>query len=291
MTRISVFLTLPALALLGGQVTPPKSGLLSRCYREGETLTYHMTGSNDGRRYEIRAEGVVKRSSRGGYVEEYAWSGLTSNGSAVTLSQASSEFRQTVSLSPDQRPWVPNLAGVNPMLIGPITDFANFYVDLWLANQLGKLSAAGDHVYQEHGTPASWADGHRITIGEDSFDFDLTLANIDPPGKVATLVVRHVPPKEPRLTFPAAWMREPVADTPNNWVNVEKQGDRYVAAVGKETFDVTMEIDLADGKILSGTIKNPVIARERVCADAALANCGTPRPREIQREIKISLDR
>lgn len=291
MTRISVFTALPVLALLSAQVTPPNSGLLSRRYREGERLAYHMTGSNNGRRYEVRAEGAVKRASGGGYVEEYTWSSLTSDGTAVALSRANSEFHQTVSLSPDERPAVPNLAGLNPMLIGPITDFATFYADLWLAYRLGKLGAVGDHVYQEHGSPASWADGRRVLIGEDSIDFDLTLANIDPSGKTATLVVRHVPPKRLQLRLPADWMREPVAETPNNWVNVERQGDKYVAAVGKETFDVTIKIDLADGKILSGTIRNPVVARERTCADAALANCDTPRPHEILRQIQLSLDR
>jgi hypothetical protein len=73
------------------------------------------------------------------------------------------------------------------MLIGPITDLLTFYSDLWLADRMGKLSHAGDHFYQNHGTPASWADGNIVVIGETSIDFDVTLADINPSDKVATL--------------------------------------------------------------------------------------------------------
>ncbi len=276
---------------LVAQVTPASPGLLSRRYQEGERLSYRMNGVNNGWRYEIRATGVVKRAPGGGFVEEYAWSDLKSNGSPFALPPASLEFRQAVSLDPDKLPAIPKLAGLHPMLIGPITDLLTFYADLWLANRLGKLATVGDHLYQEHGPPASWADGNRVVLGEDSVDFDLALTDVDPAGKVATLVVRHVPPKQPQVRLPAAWMRQPVADTPNNWVNVVKEGGKYVAAVGKETFDVTMQVSLADGKILSGAMENPVKTRERNCVDAALTNCGDPRPREILRQIKIALDR
>jgi len=201
------------------------------------------------------------------------------------------EFRQTLSLDPGRPPAIPKLAGVHPMLIGPITDFLTFYADLWLAARSGKLTAAGDHLYHGHGTPASWADGNRVVLGESSIDFDPTLTAIDPSGKVATLVVRHVPPKQPLVKLPAAWMRQPAAGTPNNCVNVVHEGDKYVAAVGKETFDVQMKVSLVDGKILSGTLDNTVKARERNCTDAALTNCDDPRPREILRQITVSLDR
>ncbi len=86
-------------------------------------------------------------------------------------------------------------------------------------------------------------------------------------------------------------MREPVADTPNNWVQVTKKDGKFVAAVGKETFDVRMEVSVADGKILSGAMENGVSAQERDCHDAAFASCGDPRPRHTFRKIEISLDR
>jgi hypothetical protein len=42
-----------------------------------------------------------------------------------------------------------------------------------------------------------------------------------------------------------------IADTPNNWVEVEKRAeDKYVAEVGKETFEVRIRVSLANGKIL-----------------------------------------
>jgi len=291
MIRLTVLLiTLGVSAGIFGQEAP-RTGLLSRRYHEGEKLTYRMKGVNESWRYVIQATGIVKKDVAGKYIEEYAWSNLTSNGAPFNLPPGSLEFRQILSLDPDQRPSIPNLAVVHPMLIGPITDMLTFYADLWLATRTGQLTRAGDHVYQKLGVPASWADGNNVIIGEDSIDFDITLKDVDGSNQVATLLIRHVPPAQPAVKLPAAWMREPVADTPNNWVEVTKQGDKYVAAIGKQTFDVQMRVSLVEGKILSGTIENPVKAKERDCNDAALTNCGDPRPHAILRQIEISLDR
>lgn len=264
-------------------------GLLERRYREGERLVYHMKATNEGRPYEAQASGVVKKDSSGAFFEEYAWSNVVMNGAPFSLPPASVEFRQVLSLDPRKAAGIPNLAAVHPMLIGPITDLLTFYVDLWLAQKISNLSKAGDHVYHEHGTPASWADGNYCVLGEDSIDFDMTLTQVDPAGKVATLQVRHVPPKQPQVKLPAAWMRAPVAGTPNNWVNVTHNAGKYVAEVGKETFDVRLTFSLVDGKILSASMDNPVKAQERDCQDAALEHCGDPRPHEILRQVEVSL--
>lgn len=85
-------------------------------------------------------------------------------------------------------------------------------------------------------------------------------------------------------------MRTPVAPTPNNWVAVEKaDSGKYTAEVGKETFDVELKVSLVDGKILSGTIDNPLEAVTRECSDAALTQCSEPVRRGIRREIRIAL--
>jgi hypothetical protein len=125
--------------------------------------------------------------------------------------------------------------------------------------------------------------------GEDSIDFDLTLEDVNRTNNTATVIVRHVPPEKPEIRTPADWMRKPVADTPNNWVQVTRtKSGKYLAAVGKETFDVEIRLSLADGKILSGSIDNPVETTERECEDAALTKCGDPRPHRIRRQIEIS---
>jgi hypothetical protein len=186
----------------------------------------------------------------------------------MPLAAASLQFRQSLSLDPEKPPSIPNLSAVQPMLIGPITDLLTFYVDLWLAARTGKLSHAGDHVYQKMGIPASWADGNYVVLGEDSIDFDMTLTDVDRQNQVVTLLVKHVPPEQPSVHLPVDWMRVPVADTKNNWVDVQKRDGKFVAAVGKETFDVRVKVSLADGKILSGTIDNPVKAKERDWDDA-----------------------
>jgi hypothetical protein len=103
----------------------------------------------------------------------------------------------------------------------------------------GQLPHAGDHFYFKRGTPASWADGNYVLIGEDSVDFEVTLTDINLSDHIVMLVVRHVPPAMPEVKTVADWMRAPVGDTQNNWVQVSKTSDgKYAAAIGKETFDV-----------------------------------------------------
>lgn len=66
-------------------VTNDRNELLRR-YREGEKLTDHMNGINEGWHYEIQADGVVKRDSTAGYFEEYRWSNLISESESYALS-------------------------------------------------------------------------------------------------------------------------------------------------------------------------------------------------------------
>jgi hypothetical protein len=255
-----------------------------------------MKGSNRGHSgttiYEAQANGVVKKDSTGKFVEEFAWSNLVVNNAPVALSPATATFRQTVSLDAFQG--VPDLSQLIP-LIGPITDLLTFYSDLLLATREGSLAHVGDHFYFKHGTPNSWADGNYVLTGEDSIDFDISLTEIDQRDKIATVVVRHVVPAQPQIKLPADWMRAPVADTPNNWVQVSKNfasksdtdKNKYVASVGKETFDVELKVSLLDGKIISGTLANPVEVLERDCADLALVNCGDAVRYQILRQIEI----
>jgi hypothetical protein len=277
-------------SLLAAQALTSDQNVLLRRYREGEKLTYHMKGMNEDRHYEIQADGVVKRDSAGVYFEEYHWSNLISDNQKVSLSPASLDFRQQVTLDPNQRFSFPNLSDVDHRLVGPITDLMTFYVDVWLAVKTGQLDNAGDHFYVKRGTPNSWADGNDVLIGEDSIDFDLSLEEVNRSDDTATILIRHVPPERPEIKLPADWMHKPVAGTANNWVQVQKVKDgKYLAAVGKETFDVEIKLSLLDGKILSGKMDNPVETVERECTDVVLAMCGDPTPHLIRRQIEISL--
>jgi hypothetical protein len=265
--------------------------LLKRQYRAGEALIYHMKARNENWHYEARATGMVKKDSDGKYSEEFAWSNLISNGGEIPLPPASANFRQTLSLDPDRPPSVPPLNQVSPMLIGPITDLLTFYTDLWLAMRAGSLTHAGDHFYSKIGTPASWADGTRVVLGQDSIDFDVTLSDVNGAKQTATVTVRHVVPEHPQVTLPADWMRAPVVDGANNWVEVTKISEaKYVAEVGKETFEVAINVDLADGKILQATLDNLVVTQKRECTDAALTACGAPSKHDIRRQIELTLE-
>lgn len=264
---------------------------LVRRYAEGETLRYLMKGVNHGRHYEAVASGVVRRDANGRFLEEYTWSALVVNGGAVQLSPTSASFRQRVSLDPGDVPSVPNLATVDRGLIGPVLDFLNFYVDLQLASKQSNLISPGSHVLVPRAAPNSWADGTILLIAEDAIDFDITLTSVDTAAQVAVVTVRHVPPSDPRIQLPASWMRPPIADTSNNWVQVTKSADGYVASVGKEIIDVRIRVSLVDGRILSATMDNPVQVLEKTCKDAVLMDCGEPSRYEIRREIELTEQR
>jgi hypothetical protein len=270
----------------------PSVNPLVRRYHEGESVVFHMRGSNRGRlntlEYEAEADGSVKKDASGKFVVEFAWSDVTVNGSPYPLAPGSSDFRETLSLSPDYQIAIPNVSQIQPILMGPVLDLLTFYADLSLAMRQAGLKSAGDHVYFKYGAPNSWADGKHTILGEDSIDFDITLKSVDREKKIATLVVRHVPPTNPQVKLPAAWMKAPIADTPNNWVQIDKTEDgKYAAQVGKETFDVVMEVSLETGRILSATMENPVEVSERECSDAALATCEEPQRYQIMRKISI----
>ncbi len=271
--------------LLAGQ------SVLQRQYVEGQPLVYRMTGSNEAWHYSVRAEGRVKRDANGKFFEEYAWTSMEANGQPALLRADTAQFRQRLTLDPDQMPSLPDLTKVDPRLIGPITDLMTFYIDFWLAGKTGQLKKAGDHFYFPNPMPgASWADGRHVVLGESAVDFDMTLKSVDTAAGTAVLEVKHVPPGQLKVKLPAEWMRTPVGEKPNNWVGVTKEQDgTYTAAVGEETFTVDLTIGTADGKILRASMDNPVKTFERSCKDAALTNCTPAKPHLIRRKIEIEL--
>jgi hypothetical protein len=277
-----------ASAVLIAQAPAPNP--LHRQYREGEKLVYRMNGINESWNYSIQANSIVKKDANGAFFEEIQWSGMESGSQKVVFPASAAEFRQKLSLDPNTMPSMPNLKQIDPKMVGPVTDFGTFYVDLWLVLKTGQLAKPGDHFYFYMPMTPSWADGNQVLVGEDSIAFDMTWKSTNATDQTATLVIRHVPPEKPTIHLSADWMQKPVADTPNNWVEVKKlQDGKFEAAVGKETFEVELKVDLKDGKILHGSMKNPVTTIERTCTDASLTQCDAPKPHEIQRTIEITL--
>lgn len=272
-----------------GQQDGSKAGnAMLRRYVEGERLTYLMKGLNEDWQYQIQGNSLVKKDPTGAFFEEYQWSNLVSN-QGKTLSPAGQAFRHELSLDPKHKLVFPNLAQASPVLIGPVTDMLTFYGDALIALADQNFSHAGDHKYVKWGGPNSWADGTYVLLGEDSIDFDVTLTKIDRDAKTFNLTVRHVPPPHQVVKLPAEWMRTPVGDAPNNWVEIKKQDGKYVAGVGRETFDVDMTLSLVDGKILSGKLDNTVDQIYRTCSDEKLEQCGPSAPHKIKRNIEIKL--
>jgi hypothetical protein len=276
----------------GGSQTPQPNPL-NRQYREGEKLVYHMKGVNEAWHYEIDADAVVKKDAAGRFFEEFEWTHMETAGQPQQLATSAGDFRQRITLDPNENPSMPDLSKVDPKLIGPITDMMTFYVDLWLANKLGALKKAGDHFYFRNPMPASsWADGTRVLVGVSAIDFDMTLKAVDSAAGTALLEVKHVPPEKSALPVKAAWMQVPVESAPNNWMTVSKTPEgKFDAGVGQETFTDEITISLADGHIVSATMDNPVKTIERVCEDEALTKCGDAKPHLIVRKIEIAMQR
>lgn len=259
-----------------------------RHYVEGEQLTYLMKGLNEEWKYEIQGNAVVKKDPSGVFFEEYQWSNLVSN-QGKKLSAAGLAFRHELSLDPRHRLALPDLAQATPVLIGPVTDMLTFYTDALIVLADQNFSHAGDRKYVRWGGPNSWADGEYVLLGQNSIDFDVTLAGIDRDAKTFSLTARHVPPQHQVVAIPAEWMRAPLGDAPNNWVELKKSGANYIAAIGKETFDVEMTLSMVDGKILSARLDNTVDLVSRICSDEKLEQCGPTERSQIKRNIEIML--
>jgi len=264
---------------------------LFRRYAAGEQIVYRMSATNQERgsvtHYQVRADGVVRRDTDGTMYEEFAWSDLRVNDVRIPLPARSREFRERLSHSPAFRLAIPDLSRLHPGLIGPVVDLLTFYADVQIAIRQ-PLHQSGDHVYVNDGNPNSWADGKRVLTGEDAIDFDMTLADVNPADSVVTLIVRHVPPAHPAIALRAPWMSAPVAETPNNWVQVARADTAsYVASVGRETFEATIRLRLGSGRLLSATLDNTVQVLERICSDSLLTDCGSPRRYTIRRRIEI----
>ena len=269
-----------------------ETALLARHYHDGEHITYQMHGVNQGHqrtfKYDARADGLVKQGSNQTYFEEFAWSDFRVNGAPFDLSPASAAFREDLSLDTRYQLSIPDLSKVQPILIGPITDLLAFYSDVQLAMKQKNIQHAGDHAFFKHGVPNSWADGSYVVNGQDAVDFDITLESIDKATQTAKVTVRHLPPSQSQLKLPVAWMESPVGGTPNNWIEVEKDGNgKLIAQVGMETFRAELRLSLTTGAILGATMDNPVEVLERDCDETALTTCGTPQRYSIRRQIQL----
>jgi hypothetical protein len=288
---------------LGACTAPPATapfatGPLARRYHGEQSFAYAMRAVNEDRHQTLRYSAVAAvhvRPDAGACVEEVDWGQLVVNGSAHPLPANGPAVHQELSLAPEYRWSMPDVAHLDPALIGPVLDLMTFYVDLWLAMKTGQLVRAGDRFVVPRGGPNSWADGRRVLLGEDAIDFDVALSAVDAAARTATVIVRHVPPAQPAIRLPAAWMRAPVADTPDNgvpcnWVEVERlAADRFVSAVGRETFTVELRVDLDDGRLLSATMDNVVDLVERPCTHEALDDPGAPVRSRIHRRIELEL--
>jgi hypothetical protein len=272
-----------------GQSAPSGSPLLVRHYTSNEPIAYRLTTTHTDRTakttYAATARAVVTSDTSGHFFEPFHWSDLVWNGEPFVLPEASQKFTQVLSLDPDHIPRLPDFSTVHPRLIGPSADLMNFYADVWLAAKQTALRQVGDQVVVPSGTPNSWADGTRVIVGEDAIDFVISVEAVS--DFAIKLRILHRPPDHPTVPMRADWMNAHVGDQPNNWTQIRKTDDGYLAAVGMEVIDVHAFVNVASGKILSADMDNPVQVVERQCNDAALTMCGNPLRYQILRHVDI----
>lgn len=266
------------------QLNTAEAENLQRRYVDGAVSHYTMTGDNDGWRYSIQAADTVRRDTAGRFYEELAWSELSSN-TQPTLNAASQALRQTVSLDdPAHYMKVPNLAGVQPLLIGPITDTLTFYSDLLLAMH-ANLSRVGQTAYVPRTTANSWADDQHVLVGEDVVDVSLRVEAVDPASHTETILIQHVPPAALHIQVPAPWMQSAASTPPYNFVQVTKTDAGFATELGKEHFDVRLVLDTQDGHLVSATMHNPVSMVAQQCTDRDLKQCGPESQKSTLREV------
>ena len=283
-----VLISFQVASSLSAQQAMADAERLERRYTDAAISHYLMTGKNDGWQYTIRATDVVKRDTSGRYYEEIGWSSLTSNAQQA-MTPASLAMRQTVSLDdPASYMKMPELANVQPLLIGPITDTLTIYSDLLRAMQ-AKLVQPGQTAYVSLTTPNSWADGQRVLLGQDVVDFSIRVESVNAAEHTETLLIQHVPPPRSHIQLPAKWMQERTSTPPDNFIQVSKQSDGFTAEIGKETFDVRLTVDTRDGHILSAEMHNPVVLTSRTCTDRELTQCGPEASKTTLREITWKL--
>jgi hypothetical protein len=80
------------------QNAPQALPLLRRQYVEGQQWAYRMKGTNNGKTYEVRITGLVKRGEDGRWRDEYAFSDLIADGTPRSLNASNQALRAAVTL-------------------------------------------------------------------------------------------------------------------------------------------------------------------------------------------------
>lgn len=275
-----------------------------RKYVEGQTLVYKMRAINDGRHYEAVSHHKVKKKGNSFY-EEVVWKSLVYEGKKIDLSPLK-DFRQIVSLDKEFSSPMPDIARLDPaslpFIIGPLFDLMTFYVDLnprLFATKVTELEK-GKKLIIPYNQPSSWADGHRVILGEDCIDFRLSFQSSK--GRKPLLRVEHIPPpKDLNINLPEKWMKEPVSELgANNWVQIIKTtapARPFMVSYGYEYFDVHIYMDPEDGKIMLAEMYNPVEKINRTAAKVSIVDNkitgikepSAPTPEHTFRSISLEL--
>jgi hypothetical protein len=156
-------------------------------------------------------------------------------------------------------------------LQGPVDDFLTFFVDLSDKVGITKLHRVGNAYTDPKPLTGNFASA-TSPVGRDVIQLTTTLSALST--RQATFTSSYQPPQQRKLTPYRPWMSAPVCGkVPNNFQLVQRQGSRYIALWGCESFTVTTVVDRTSGQIVSVKMVNPLHLKGELCPSPALTGC------------------
>ena len=156
-------------------------------------------------------------------------------------------------------------------LQGPVDDLLTFFVDVSAKVGIARLHRVGTSYTDPEPLIGNFSSA-TAPVGRDVIQLTTTLTALN--ARQATFTSSYQPPPQRQLTPYRPWMSAPVCGgAPNNFQLVQRQGARYIALWGCESFTVTTVVDRTSGQIVSVTMVNPLHLRGASCPSSALTGC------------------
>jgi hypothetical protein len=170
-------------------------------------------------------------------------------------------------------------------LQGPVDDLLTFFVDLSGRVGIAKLHRIGASYTDPAPLTGNFASA-TAPVGRDVIQLTTTLSALS--ASRATFTSAYQPPNRLVLKPYRTWMSAPVCGrAPNNFQLVQRQGTRYVALWGCESFTATTVVDRTGGQIVSVSMANPLHLKGALCPGPALTGCTALPDTRLQRLVKF----
>jgi hypothetical protein len=266
-----------------------------RKYKTGEKYLYELTTEYyQNRQWKSRTVSVceltVRTDSLGIPYESLQW--LSQK--VITASDTSDE--SAIALRVD--PYLISLhsggslllpAITEPRMTGAITDFNTFYVAIHEKAGMRRLRKPGDQYELPTPVKGNFGNGKTILKGEDCISISSTLKEVK--GRQVVIQTNFHPPKQSCLNYYLpAFSKNVSGDTINNIQMIMAAGGGQVnLQFGKESFEVTSHVNIADGMLTEAVMANDLMLRLKVNCNESLQDCQTELPWHIYRSVRLRL--